>query len=188
MLGNGRTRSDIDISKLKSIGKVYACNAIYRETSVDYLVAVDTKMIVEITNSGYHLQNSVWTNPNKLTKNIPGLNFFNPSLGWSSGPTALHLASTHSYDEIFILGFDYVGIGPNQDFVNNIYAGTKNYKNVNDNATYYGNWLKQTVKCINQNTKTKYFRVVEENSFIPRELSELQNLFHIFKKDFLKSQ
>lgn len=188
VLGNGRSRSDIDVSKLKNTGTVYGCNAIYRQTPVDYLVAVDTKMIIEITESKYHLEHSVWTNTNKITQQIPGINLFNPSLGWSSGPTALHLASKHEHTEIYILGFDYVGTGANLDFVNNIYAGTQNYKNVNDSATYYGNWLKQTATCIKQNLKTKYFRVVEEDSFIPKELSELQNLFHIYKKDFLKSQ
>lgn len=186
MLGNGRSRSDINIATLKNHGKVYGCNAIYREMSVDFLVAVDTKMIIEITESKYHLTNSVWTNPSKVTQKIPEINLFNPGLGWSSGPTALHLASTHVYDEIYILGFDYVGTGPNNDFVNNMYAGTQNYKKVNDIATYYGNWLKQTAICIKRNTKTKYFRVVEEDSFIPKELSELQNLFHISKENFLK--
>lgn len=188
VLGNGRSRSDVNVSKLKEQGKVYGCNAIYRETSVDYLIAVDTKMMIEITNSKYHLNNNVWTNLNKVTEKMSGINVFKPSLGWSSGPTALHLASTHGYNEIYILGFDYVGTGPNRDFVNNIYAGSQNYKNINDSATYYGNWIKQTVSCINQNLKTKYFRVVEEDSFIPKELSELQNLFHISKEQFLKSQ
>jgi hypothetical protein len=188
VLGNGLSRSDIDITKLKKHGKVYGCNAIYREMSVDYLIAVDTKMINEIVESKYHLTNPVWTNPNSVTQKIKEINLFKPSFGWSSGPTALHLASTHGYEDIYILGFDYVGTGPNRDFVNNMYAGSKNYKKVNDLATYYGNWLKQTATCINQNPKTKYFRVVEEDSFIPKELSEIQNLFHISKEKFIKSQ
>jgi len=188
VLGNGRSRSNIPVTDLKKHGKVYGCNAIYRESTVDYLIAVDTKMIAEITNSKYHLSNAVWTNPNTVTVKISNLNLFTPSLGWSSGPTALNLASKHGYDEIYILGFDYVGTGSNNEFVNNIYAGTQNYKNINDSATYYGNWVRQTVTCINQNSKTKYFRVVDKDSFIPKELSEIQNLFHISKEQFLKSQ
>lgn len=186
MLGNGRSRSFINVEQLKKHGTVYGCNAIYREASVDYLIAVDVKMITEITEAQYHNTHEVWTNPNKITQNISGINLFNPGLGWSSGPTALHLASSHKHDEIYILGFDYVGTGPNQDYVNNVYAGTKNYKNVNDRATYYGNWLKQTATCIKQNKNTKYFRIVEEGSFIPKELTELQNLFHMEREKFLK--
>ena len=54
-----------------------------------------------------------------------GFNFFQPSKGWSSGPTALHLASTHDTTDIYILGFDYKGLG---ERINNIYADTPNYK------------------------------------------------------------
>ncbi len=186
VLGNGRSRSSIDVNQLKKHGKVYGCNAIYRETPVDFLIAVDVKMINEIVDTNYHNLHEVWTNPNKATQNISGINRFNTSLGWSSGPTALHLASSHKHEEVFILGFDYIGTGPNNDYVNNVYAGTKNYKNINDRATYYGNWLKQTATCIKQNPNTKYFRIVEEGSLIPKELTELQNLFHLDKEKFAK--
>ena len=65
--------------------------------SPDYLVAVDSKMIIEINNSGYQRKNQVWTNPNKLFARMEGFNFFQPSKGWSSGPTALWLASQQQY-------------------------------------------------------------------------------------------
>ena len=40
---------------------------------------------------------------------MEGFNFFQPSKGWSSGPTALWLASQQQYTTIYILGFDYQG-------------------------------------------------------------------------------
>ncbi len=186
VLGNGLSRKFVSIEFLKEKGKVYACNAVYRETSVDYLVAVDLRMVNEIVESKYHLHNAVWTNPNKITLNIPGLNLFNPSTGWSSGPSALTLASSHSYDKIFILGFDYHGTGEGQTYVNNVYAGTKNYKNVNDRATFYGNWVKQTATCIKNNPNNKYYRVVGESYFVPDELRGYQNLHHITQEKFLE--
>jgi hypothetical protein len=184
VLGNGVSRSGIDLNKLRNYGKIYGCNALYREFSPDHLIAVDSKMIVEITEANYHFNNIVWTNPNPTTKKIPNINLFNPSLGWSSGPTALHLASLHNYDEIYILGFDYVGLGDSGESVNNLYANTKNYKKSNERATYYGNWLRQTATCINQNQNIKYYRIVETNNFLPKELTELQNLFHMEKVKF----
>jgi hypothetical protein len=185
VLGNGVSRQSVKLDKLKAHGKIYACNAVYREFSPDYLVAVDTKMIIEITDTGYHLNNEVWTNPNKLTKTNPNLHLFEPNRGWSSGPTALMLASKHAAKTIYILGFDYAGLGVDNSKVNNVFAGTKNYKNVNDRATYFGNWERQTMACIKEFPKTKYVRVIEhKESFVPDKLEGLANLTHITLEKF----
>ena len=48
VIGNGTSRKPIDLNQLKTFGKIYACNAVYREMNPDYLVAVDSKMITEI--------------------------------------------------------------------------------------------------------------------------------------------
>jgi hypothetical protein len=186
VLGNGTSRSGIDLSKLKNYGTIYGCNALYREFTPDHLIAVDSKMILEIVDSNYHFKNLVWTNPNPTTNKIPNLNLINPNLGWSSGPTALQLASLHGHDEIYILGFDYVGLGTSSELVNNLYAGTKNYKKVNERATYYGNWLRQTATCVNKHQNVKYYRITDSSAFLPRELTELQNLFHMEKEKFLE--
>lgn len=187
VLGNGVSRKNIKVVDLKPYGKIYGCNALYREFAPDYLIAVDVKMIKEITDHGYHKSNEVWTNPNKFTRDIPGLNLFQPNLGWSSGPSALYLASKHSYKEIYILGFDYEGIGRNKELVNNLYTGTLNYKKESDRATYYGNWTRQTSTCIKSNSEIKYIRVVEnENSFVPDVLVGLTNLTHITVENFRK--
>lgn len=175
VIGNGVSRSDIDISLISFKGTTYGCNALYREYAPDFLIAVDTKMILEISEAGYQNDHQVWTNPNRAYSRINNLNFFNPSKGWSSGPTALYLASKHNYKRIYILGFDYKGVN---GLVNNIYAGTKNYKGASSKATYYGNWLRQTATVIKQNPDIQYIRVIEDGGFIPDELKILQNLKH----------
>lgn len=183
VVGNGTSRKDIDLHSLKEHGKIYGCNALYREFDPDYLVAVDTKMILEINKVGYQHEHEVWTNKNKAFNNFVNLNYFNPSKGWSSGPTALHLASDHDHNEIYILGFDYEGIGK---YVNNIYSGTFNYKKTTDKATYYGNWLKQTITTIQRFPKKRYIRVIGNNPFVPKEMSNLANLEHISVESFVK--
>ena len=170
-----------------NVGTVYGCNALYREITPHFLIAVDTKMIKEITATGYHLSNSVWTNPNSYTKSIDKLCIFKPSLGWSSGPSALNLATQHGFKTIYILGFDYKGLGTNGEYVNNIYAGTQNYKKIEDRATYYGNWTRQTATIITKNSEVKYVRVIKDNdSFIPDSLRTKPNLKHITVEDFVK--
>lgn len=187
VLGNGTSRKGIDVEKLKEFGKIYACNAVYREFDPDYLVAVDVKMILEIVRKKYQLSNNnVWTNTNKAYKDVAGLNYFKPSKGWSSGPTALHLATTHNYKKIFILGFDYTGIGDGQKRVNNMYSDTPNYKKSTDGATYYGNWLKQTSTIIRENPHISFYRVILPDNFTPSELNRFSNLKTIFIEDFLK--
>jgi len=186
VLGNGTSRAFVEPVELKGKGKIYGCNALYRTFTPDYLIAVDTRMVIEISRTGYQLENELWTNPNRSYRNIPNLNLFNPSKGWSSGPTALWLASQHGYKEIYILGFDYKGKADGRYF-NNLFADTTNYKKSTDRATFYGNWLKQTTITIKEHPNIKYYRVMEEGGFIPKELTGLSNIEHISQEKFKKN-
>lgn len=53
VIGNGESRQDVDLNEIKSKGKVFGCNAIYRDFSPDVLVCVDNKIIFEVIKSGY---------------------------------------------------------------------------------------------------------------------------------------
>lgn len=174
VLGNGKSRLQITYEELKPHGKIYACNAVYREFSPDYLIAVDPKMIIEINATGYQLQNQVWTNPHIKYKDFQGFNYFKPSLGWSSGPTALQLATEHKAKEVYILGFDFAG---DNGLLNNVYENSNNYRKSTDPATYYGNWQRQTEHIIKTNINTKYFRVVDRTFYDPQwQLPNFKNI------------
>jgi hypothetical protein len=185
VLGNGTSRASIPVESLAVLGKTYGCNALYRTFAPDYLVAVDVKMVLEINKAGYQHRNTVWTNPNRSYQKIQNLNFFNPSKGWSSGPTALWLASQHGYDSIFILGFDYRGLNDGKS-LNNIYADTANYKKSTDGATFFGNWLRQTASVIKEHSHITYYRVIASDNYCPEELNKFNNLNTIFVEDFKK--
>lgn len=185
VLGNGMSRKGINPLELQVYGKIYGCNALYREFDPDYLVAVDVKMILEITKTGYQNDHNVWTNPNKAFSKLRNLNYFRPSKGWSSGPTALWLASQHQYEKVFILGFDYKGLDDGKRF-NNVYADTHNYKKSTEGATFFGNWLRQTTTILRENPHKRYYRVITPDNYIPDELNKFSNLTHIFVEDFKK--
>jgi len=185
VLGNGTSRKSINPLDLKVHGKIYGCNALYREFDPDYLVAVDVKMVLEINKAGYQHRNAVWTNPNKTYAKMQNLNFFHPSKGWSSGPTALWLASQHKYDKIFILGFDYKGLNDGKT-LNNIYADTANYKKSTDGATFFGNWLRQTASVIKETPNIRYFRVIQSDNYCPDELNKFDNYKAISIEEFKK--
>jgi len=60
LIGNGESRKGFDLNKLKPYGKVYGCNAIYRDFVPDVLVSVDHGIMHEIYHSGYCYDNETW--------------------------------------------------------------------------------------------------------------------------------
>lgn len=184
VLGNGTSRASLELKNLPGKGTIYGCNALYRDFDPDFLIAVDTKMILELNKAGYQHKVPVWTNQNRAYAKFTGFNYFNPSKGWSSGPTALWKASEDGHKRIYIFGFDYKGL-ENDTKVNNLYADSFNYKKSHERATYHQNWLKQTVITIQRFSDVDYFRITAENGeYIPNEFSNLPNLNHISMEEF----
>ena len=71
-IGNGESRSPVDLIKLKSQSKIYGCNGLYRDFTPDVLCSVDGQMMHEIYHSGYGDKNELWLrdwNP------IPGVTY-----------------------------------------------------------------------------------------------------------------
>ena len=187
VLGNGESRKGIKIEDLKQHGKVYACNAVYRTENPDWLIAVDPKMLLEIAETDYVVHNKVYSNFNSAQYNrnkriLDHVTWSRPSLGWSSGPTALRLALEHKFKTIYLLGFDYKGLPDSKSNsrvkFNNVFKDTRNYKKGRDDATFFGNWMNQTKRCLNDYKDVDFTRVIPEGWFKPKDL-EWHNLKHI---------
>jgi hypothetical protein len=193
VLGNGESRKGIKIEDLKRHGTVFACNAVYRTERPHYLVAVDPKMILEIAETDYPKHNEVWSNyNNQYSKNETAKNhirWFQPSLGWSSGPTALKMAADKKFATIYILGFDYQGHSKGdkhkQFAFNNVFKDTRNYKKSKDEATFHGNWLNQTKRVLTDYQNIQFVRVVLPNAFKPNDLEFNKNFKHMDIDEFL---
>ena len=56
-IGNGESRKDFDLETLRPHGKIYGCNALYRDFTPDVITAVDMGIMHEIYNSGYAQDN-----------------------------------------------------------------------------------------------------------------------------------
>jgi hypothetical protein len=194
VLGNGESRKGIDIDDLKQKGTVYACNAVYRTHRPHWLVAVDPKMMLEIAETDYVVHNKLYSNFNsqyqKHKKLLDHVTWAAPSLGWSSGPTALKLACDHGFKEIYILGFDYQGLkedSKNNVFrLNNLFGNTRNYKKRNEAATFYGNWMNQTKKCLEEYKDIKFHRVIPEGWYKPKDLEWRGNIDHPSVEQFIE--
>ena len=190
VLGNGESRKGIKIADLKDHGTVYACNGVYRTERPDFLVAVDPKMILEIAEGDYMINNKVWSNfnaqYNKNQKILDHVQWFKPSLGWSSGPTALRMACDKGFKDIYILGFDYQGHKDGNRFtLNNLFGDSRNYKRKKDEATFYGNWMNQTKRCLQDFKDVKFHRVIPTGWFKPKDLEWNKNIDHPTTEEFL---
>ena len=60
VLGNGESRLGIDLIGLKLQGKMYGCNALYRNFAPDVLICVDGGMQHEVYSSGYAVDNKCY--------------------------------------------------------------------------------------------------------------------------------
>jgi len=52
-IGNGESRSPIDLIRLRPHGKIYGCNGLYRDFTPDVLTSVDGPMMHEVYQSDY---------------------------------------------------------------------------------------------------------------------------------------
>ena len=100
--------------------------------------------------------------------------------------TALRMACEHGFKEIYILGFDYQGHNDGKRFkLNNIFGDTRNYKKRNEEATFYGNWMNQTQRCLQDFKDVKFHRVIPEGWFKPKDIERAGNMDHLTTKEFL---
>lgn len=161
VLGNGKSRLAVDLEQLKSHGKVYACNAIYRHYTPDVLVATDPGISAEIMESGYAKNNLFYTRkPLENSNAIKIVDFY----GYSSGPIALSLACQEKHHKIFMLGFDLQGVN---GLFNNVYADTEFYKTSNLPETHYGNWINQVHTIATKYTESQIVHIAGEFTLKP---------------------
>ena len=89
------------------------------------------------------------------------------------------------YEKIYILGFDYRGLDDGKKF-NNIYADSPNYKKTTDGATFFGNWLRQTVSVVKTHPNINFVRVILPENYKPEELNKFSNFSVQTVEDFKK--
>lgn len=162
VIGNGRSRIGLDLSSLKTAGKIYGCNAIYRDFSPDVLIATDSGITKEIELSGYPENHIFYTRK----PGHPGSKIITKNHGYSSGPIAATYAAVEGFCNIYLIGFDLIGSNNKH---NNVYSGTANYKSVHSEATYYGNWVNQILSIAREFDTQQFIRVGDCNQYRPQQ-------------------
>lgn len=174
VLGNGISRKNIDLTQIRSIGKIYGCNALYREFTPDVLVATDRPIATQIQESGYALANEFYTR--RPIEELGAKLLIPEYQGYSSGPNALGLAARDQHQQIFILGFD---MGPAENnLFNNVYADTEFYKTSAHPPTFTGNWVRQVIRICGDYPEIQFIRVCGPTTAGIPELNLIKNLAH----------
>ena len=132
VIGNGTNRLTFDLTHFNHpsglLGartvQTYGCNALYRDYTPDFLVAVGNNGIVdEIAGSGYTDEHIVYSSAIHLLE-FPGKFYLIPyNIYADAGTTAAYLAAFDEHKTIYLLGFD----GHEPGWNNNVYAGTRGY-------------------------------------------------------------
>lgn len=160
-IGNGPSRQNFDLNKLKATGQTYGCNALYRDFMPDYIFSVDTKMTTEMIENEvgrktFHYAPALEVN-RKQSKGMLHLIPNNPH--WISGNQAFWTAGVHGHKNIYLLGYDFREYGRGQ--LNNIYQDTLCYGERHDDKIFEG-WLKQFRDMIKMRPYVNY-TVVHDN-------------------------
>jgi len=143
-IGNGPSRKDFDLNRLKATGQTYGCNAIYRDFLPDFIFSVDAKMTQtmiedEVGLKTIHYAPSLEVN-RKRSKGMGMLHLIPNNPHWISGNQAFWTAGVHGHKKIYLIGYDFREYGKDQ--LNNMYQDTENYGERHSDTVFDG-WLKQ---------------------------------------------
>jgi hypothetical protein len=169
VLGNGRSRLEVNLYTVQQRGAIYGCNALYRDFRPDVLVSTDRPISERIQQEGYAAQNRMYTR-----KPMPGsgaMRVPQEYYGYSSGPIAVGQAALDGAIAIYMIGFD-LGALPQERF-NNVYADTEFYKKSSSRPTYTGNWVRQIRTICGHFPKRQFVRVMGDTT---AEIAEFVNI------------
>ena len=180
-LGNGVSRSSIDVDHLLTFGPVNGCNGLYRTHTPTVLVSTDRPISAAIQESGYSARNRFYTRrpiSGSGAQMVP-----QKYRGFSSGPIAVSIACEDLNRRIYLLGFD---MGPTVvGRFNNVYAGTEFYKPADANPTFTGNWIRQLSTVIRDFPSVEFVRVSGDTTADIPDFHTLTNLKNMPITDFV---
>ena len=178
VIGNGESRSGFNLNLVTNhvagLGGVnslqtYGCNALYRDCSPDFLIAVGNDIVKEIAESNYCANNIVYANADYLL-DYPNKFYLIPqNLYFDAGAIAAYMACFDGHKKVFLLGFDsYDTDGP----YNNIYKNTNGYQltdKVHSNV-YFTKSLHAVMTCYSD---VEFIRVMPTNSWWVHNLHDI---------------
>jgi hypothetical protein len=165
VIGNGQSRQTINLNNLT--GQKIGCNAIIRDTHVDYLVCCDKKMVRQALQQNFSpiYTRSRWSDDfdSVNVQSLPELPYKGEDrkddpFNWGSGPYAILLAcnlqkTKPTATNIKLVGFDLYGLDGK---LNNMYANTNGYKDADEEQVDWSYWEYQIAKIFERYPYLKF--------------------------------
>jgi hypothetical protein len=169
VIGNGESRSNINLSQVEDKYNIVGCNALHRDLKVNHLVCCDRRMIEESLDSENTINTKIYVredyvnyyskldNRINVVPSLPysGENKIDKPINWGSGPYALLVSANLNSDRIIMLGFDLYS---KNDQFNNIYKDTVHYQSKDSKPIDYSYWEYQIEKIF-ENFPNKKFEI-----------------------------
>ena len=96
----------------------------------------------------------------------------NQDLGWACGPMSGYIAiHEEKPKEVYLIGHD---LKSNNNKVNNMYAGTKNYVTKEHVPTPHVNWVNQWHQLMTWNTDVQFYKVNPSEGAVSESIEEWQ--------------
>ena len=181
ILGNGKSRLTVDLTKLSPLGATYGCNWLCKTFTPDCLVSTDRPIADSIQQSGYAQKHRFHTR--KPIVDLGGKHLTNDYKGFSSGPNAAALACIDGHSDIYLIGMD---LGTTNGMFNNVYVDTQFYKKELDPPTYAGNWINQLVKLTEDYPNRQFYRVEGVESAFVKQFNKIANMRILSMDKFLE--
>ena len=159
IIGNGPSRKNFDLNKLKATGQTYGCNALYRDFIPDYLFMVDRFISQKIVDDKVFEKCICYAPALEFNRSKRRLHLIPHNPHWISGSAAFWTACMHGHKNIYLIGFDFREYGKDQ--LNNIYQDTDNY-GPRHGDTIFEPWLQQYRSICKRRPYCK-FTVVHDN-------------------------
>lgn len=190
VIGNGPSRLTFDLNNLKNYSgllgattlQTYGCNALYRDFTPDFLVAIGNNGIVEeIADHRYHRTNIVYSNAIHMLEH-PNKFYLIPYDPYAdAGTTAMYIAAFDGHKKIFLLGFE----GQDTPGINvNVYANTNGYDRTKVAVSDIDQvWVQNRKLIFDTYYDTEFIRV--GGGIIPTSWKYCPNFRQISYRDFV---
>lgn len=181
VIGNGESRLTFDLSTISD--HTIGCNAVCRDHKCDEYVAVDRRVVSEIsvlTDRPVYTRAEwfdVYRNLPNL-KIVPNLPFTGPKRAdepfqWTTGPYAILIAALYYPKTVYLLGFDLWG---KDNKINNVYKGTKNYNDTGYRAVDPSYWIHQMARLFEHFSNINFVQLQHTDWQCPSEWTAFKNL------------
>ena len=176
LLGNGTSRAQFDLERLRSIGTIIGCNAIFRDFSPDILLAIDAKMLRELKDSNYAEENFCIL-PGNRSIGVPGALHWRTERFNTTGCFGMRMVQQLMQPtKCYMLGMD--------GYAGNVYDGSKNYPvNSLQNFTGINSFY---MKVLTVPSETIFYNVNVKDEW-PKEAHETGNYKFITYDEFEKT-